>query len=785
MSFLSRLFRKAPSSSPVPTSRPASPAKAEDAPPKPSAAARALAAAVEEQTLRAAIDAGDVQAVAKLVVTGTSTRLRQTAAQAIDDPDVLRQLLRDLRGGNDKGVYKVLTTKRDALVEQARKREQLRVEIDAVAGAIEHHSHSQRAHDDSYGSTLDHFERRWEALSAQADPELRDKVQQWFERSRQTIAEHARETQARAAREQAAAAAAEAQRLQEQQAQDAAAAAAEQGPEQQAAEPVLDEPKSAQAAEREAEQQAAQQAARQIGELIQKARAALSDGNSAQASGLRRTIAQKLAKGSPLPANLAGQLQQLDKQIADLQDWKSFSVAPKRVELIEEMEALIGSELDPPTLAERIKHLQEEWRSLSKGAGENSEADWQRFHEAAQKAYQPCSEYFAAQSLVRQENLQRRDAVLARLTAFEAAQDWERPDWRAVIKTLRDTKLEWHQHAAVDRKAGKQQHEAFTAVFKRLQARLDAEYARNVKQKESLIERAQALLASDDSRKAIEAVKDLQQQWKTVGPVPREADQRLWEAFRQHCDGVFQKRQQESAAFTAGLESNKAQAMALCEQVEQIAALEGAELQARVAGLGELRAAFEALGELPRAETRELQRRFEKGLERCDAALARQRARDAEGSWNQLFEAANQVRAYRLAVVRGADAAEVEALKAAAESYIGSVKRWPKGGLQALKQALALEGSDDLAANETALKMLCIRAEILSDTPTPAEDQALRREYQLQRLVQNMGQGGGAGEAGLDSLAMEWVSAAPVEEAVYQPLVQRFRGCRERSSTGA
>jgi len=41
------------------------------------------------------------------------------------------------------------------------------------------------------------------------------------------------------------------------------------------------------------------------------------------------------------------------------------------------------------------------------------------------------------------------------------------------------------------------------------------------------------------------------------------------------------------------------------------------------------------------------------------------------------------------------------------------------GGLEAIKHELAREGSSDVAANEAALKMLCIRGEILTDRPTP------------------------------------------------------------------
>jgi hypothetical protein len=711
-----------------------------------------------------------VQAVARLVVAGASTKVRQAAADAIEDPEVLRQLIRDVRGGNDKNVYKVLTSKRDALLEQARKLEKQRAEIIEASGALERHS--QRSYDTLFSQRLDQFENRWKAVAEQADPEMRGRVQLWIDCSRETIAEHLRELAAQASREQAAAdEAAEARRLRDEQVQATAAAAAEQAR-------LAEEQKRALAEQQHAELQSA----RQIGELIRKARGALSEGSTSRAAGLRRTIAEKLAGAPPLPANLASQMQQLDKQLEAVKDWKSFSVTPKRAELIEEMELLVEVALDPLALAERIKNLQEEWRTLSKGAGDELETDWHRFHDAAQRAYQPCKEYFAAQALVREENLRRRDALLAKLTAFEAGYNWEQPDWRAVIKTLREAKDEWRSCSPVDRKAGKQLQDAFGALAASLQGRLDVEYARNLKQKESLIERARQLFASDDSRKAIDGIKQLQQEWRTAGPVPREVDQRLWGEFRQHCDAVFEKRQQESAAYTAGLENNKTLALALCERLDQIAALEGGELLAQAGAMAELRSAFEALGELPRADTREIRNRFDRGLDRCERSFARQRARDVEHGWNDLFEAANHVRAYRLAVAQSLDPEQLDTLKAAAETCLASAQRYPKGGLDNLKKGLSGERSADLAANEGALKMLCIRAEILTGMPTPPEDQPLRREYQLQRLAQSMGQGLRVDETQLDTLAIEWVSVGPVDDVAYEPLVRRFLLCRAQSS---
>ena len=765
MSLFSRLFRKAPPPS-LPPEKP--PENADTPPPEPGSAARVLPAVREEEALEAALERHDVQTIARLVLEGVSTKIRQQAAQAIEDPAQLRQLIKEVRGGNDKSVYKILTRKRDAQLALARQAEQLQAEINAVSAALERHS--QRPYDPLFTPTLEQLQNRWNAVAGDAAPDVMEKAQDAIDHAREVIAQHLRQVAAEASRELAAAnAAAEAQRQRELEEKAAAAAAAERAS-------VLAAERKAQAEKQEAEAIAR----RQIGGLIRKAHGALNEGSTGRAAGLRRAIEEKVSGGAPLPAPLASQLQQLDEKLAELKDWKSFSVTPKRVELMEEMESLVGSSLDPATLAARIKSLQEEWRTLSKGAGENLEADWQRFHEAAQKAYEPCRAHFEAQALLREENLQRRAALLERLAAFEAGHDWEQPQWRTVVRALRESKQQWRQASPVERAAGKALQERFDALTASLQGRLDGEYARNLKEKESLVERAQRLVAAEDSRKAIDEVKALQHKWKDVGLVPRDAGQRLWEEFRQHCDAVFQKRQQEFAEYNAALEANKAKAMTLCQELEQLGALPQAQLPESAAKLADLRLVFEAIGEFPKGDARGLRVRFERALAGCEAAVARQQATEVERSWTAVFDAANLVRAYRLAVARNADVTQRETLRQAAETCISGVGQWPKGGLESIRKALASDADGDPAANEARLRKLCIRAEILTDSPTPAEDQGLRREYQVQRLMRSMGQGISADETQLDALAIEWLGVGPVEEAAYTALLERFKRCRGR-----
>ena len=351
-----------------------------------------------------------------------------------------------------------------------------------------------------------------------------------------------------------------------------------------------------------------------------------------------------------------------------------------------------------------------------------------------------------------------------------------------MITAVREAKQLWRQHAPVDLAQAEELQRNFNELTAALQSRIDAEYARNLKQKKIFVERARALVGSSDSRAAIDEVKRLQEKWKDVGPVPRDEDRKLWEEFREQCDAVFQKRQQEFATHTAALETNKSQAVALCEEVEKIAALSGQELLEHTKRLPELRLAFDAIEELPRSNARQLQDRFERAFANCKRTTAEQQSRDAEQGWVTLLDAANHVRAYRLALVRHADPAEVDARKQAAEEQLSAITRSPKGGADALKTALTQPSDGDLSANELALRTLCIRAEVLTDTPTPPDDQSLRREYQLRRLMEGMGQGGGAaGNTQLDDLMLEWLSVGPVEEATYVPLVARFKECRRRA----
>ena len=130
---------------------------------------------------------------------------------------------------------------------------------------------------------------------------------------------------------------------------------------------------------------------------------------------------------------------------------------------------------------------------------------------------------------------------------------------------------------------------------------------------------------------------------------------------------------------------------------------------------------------------------------------------------------------------------EREALKQAAEAFIAGISHWPKGNAEALANAWdkAEAGQPLDAAHEKALRLLCVRSEILEDLPTPAEDHELRREYQMRRLVERMGRGHDGTDDSVESLSLEWIRGNSASQEIYQSLFTRFCGSLRSSRTGA
>jgi hypothetical protein len=654
MKLLSRLFGK----SPAPPPAPAVPAPVAATPP-PAPPPPAVDPAEHEQQLRA-IAAGSVEPaeLARLAVDGPTTRVRQAAAAAIVDPALWDELLPRLRG-KDKAAYKLVRQRADERLAGQRQAEQAASEAAATCASLERLAN--RPHDAAYAVSLSLLAARWQALPAIADEAVRERGAQALGRCHEVVATHEREL-ARVAAERAAEAArareleAERQALRQAAAEQAATQAAAEAGAQAAAEADAEEARATAAEAREDRRAALLQAHGEIASLIRLGAAALHRGDTRKAARFRQSIEAALPTTPPLPPQLARGLEQLDARLNELRQWKDYVAAPKRIELIEEVEALVGVDEAPEALAEHLRALRQEWRTLNKGVETDASAEFERFEQAYQAAFKPCQAYFAEQAAIRRANLDARRQVLERVLAFEAGLDAEQPDHPLISRVLREAPQEWRSHGPVDRDAGRPVEAEFHRALDRLRARVTAWYTGNAAEKTALIARARQLATLDDAARAVDEVKRLQAQWKASGPVPHAQSPSRWEEFRALCDGVFERRQQAFAQASAALERSKSQAIALCEQLEQAALSPPADRATGQAQLPAWHEAFDSIGELPYADSRGLRERFQRAIGQYEALLAGQDQRESEGAESNLREAARLVRAWQRAVIEGAPA---------------------------------------------------------------------------------------------------------------------------------
>ena len=232
------------------------------------------------------------------------------------------------------------------------------------------------------------------------------------------------------------------------------------------------------------------------------------------------------------------------KEMREAEEWKRWANVQVQEELCGKMESLIPvADAEPEKAATEMRMLQERWKSVAAAPRSQAETLWTRFKTAQDQVYEKCKDYFAQQAAERQENLKKKEALCARAEALADSTDWVRT--ADAIKALQ---AEWKTIGPVTRGHEKQVWERFRTscdrFFTRRQEDLKDrkhEWATNLQKKEALIADAEVLAQSNEWDKAASRIKQLQAEWKKIGPVRKNKSEVVWQRFRAACDTFFER----------------------------------------------------------------------------------------------------------------------------------------------------------------------------------------------------------------------------------------------------
>lgn len=471
----------------------------------------------------------------------------------------------------------------------------------------------------------------------------------------------------------------------------------------------------------------------EVSQQLQALSAALNDGLLKDAGRLSNRIQQGLRQlDEHSGAGLQREFRTLSARLQEMRDWAGFATAPKKEALADAMEALVNADMAPDLLAEKIHTLQEEWKALGTAPGDAGL--WERFKSAGDQAFEPCRAYFAQVAEQRERNIGLREQLIAELHSYEQSMDWASADWKIVQKTLDTARETFRQYSPVERSAHKRTQDAFHEACDLIYAHLKNEYERNLASKQSIVDDAATLAAADDLSQAADQVKALQARWKAVGVTPRNADQKLWQTFRSHCDQVFNRLNENRAARKAELNETVGAAESLVAQARELVQ-SGAELAAISSGLDDIRQQFAAIN-LPRT--------------------AHQRLSKA------LSDTGQQLQQRRQEKQQQAEQARWEGLILRLQNLHGDDSAWQNAATQALPQGydetLFEQARSGSLPRQESSRDLCIMMEILADAESPQADKARRMELQVQRLAEGLGKGLTA-EQERQQLVQRWLAS--------------------------
>ncbi|TCS41606.1 DUF349 domain-containing protein [Reinekea marinisedimentorum] len=490
---------------------------------------------------------------------------------------------------------------------------------------------------------------------------------------------------------------------------------------------------------------------------LRRCTAAVTDGHLRRASGLFHGAEDMLKKFElEAHAGVKKQYEETREALEKLRDWQAYAVLPKKEALIKRMEALVDQHIDPELRSNSIREMQDEWKLLSRGLQDKHQELWQTFHELADKAYEPCREYFKEQRHLREVNLEKRREVVEQLKTYSGLVNWQQPDVKELDQVLQVARNDWRKYSPVDRMANKKVQAEFDALHKKMFDAMRTQQDVHKAAKQSIIEQSRQLLSQEDVREATEQAKALQQQWKQAGMIARKDEQALWKEFRTVCDELFGRRDEETSRVRADEDANLVSAEKIIAAIEALA--EQPPYKAGKSQFNELTDQFRQMGTLPRTRQQKVNAQFNKACETFEQLCAKEARMEKDAQWLAVIDWVKQAR------FGSADAAAWAEIKLPAQAK----------GLNERVDAWQLPASEE---NLALLHDKTIELEILAEADSPEEDSAQRMAMQVSLLSNGVGATNEL--ADFHQQVAAWLAIGAVAQAEYELLEARMKRARQ------
>jgi hypothetical protein len=311
------------------------------------------------------------------------------------------------------------------------------------------------------------------------------------------------------------------------------------------------------------------QAAQQAVDLIEPTAAKIKDGQLSEAKNLINQLNKQQKQAGfnhPTLKKHKFAIDQLWQQLKELRQWQQWSHDKVRQQLIDDLKQLVGSGMHPDAVLQKLQQANQQWADLEdmeKLPGDRysprNQKQWQAFRTVSQALFEPAQPFFEKRSEQQDQQLEKINLHIKAMLDADL-EEGSPPELSTLVKTAVNYLKNLDKLSPKDRG---QSAKALRKQMDRINDHLAIGYQKAEKNKQQLVEQAQALDNEDNLQAAIESAKELQKQWPKAGYVSPKTERSLWKKFRRANDKVFNRRQAEQKAQQAETNALKKQCLDL------------------------------------------------------------------------------------------------------------------------------------------------------------------------------------------------------------------------------
>lgn len=467
-------------------------------------------------------------------------------------------------------------------------------------------------------------------------------------------------------------------------------------------------------------------------------------------------------------ASLQERLEKANAAVQKMADWKEFATAPKVLELCEAMQKLTESKAHPDKLASDIATLQNSWKALGQSA--SGDENWQRFKQAADKAYEPCAVFFKQRRKIRAENLKQREPNVQQMRDLLENTDWDAPDFKDIEKQLQNIANSWQKIKDVERGPGQKQWKRLSKIRSKIMDKLGVTYDANIEIKNRIVEQGNAMLESDLNEESFAKLQLIQSRWKKVGVTRRKQDQIAWKKFKKTTDAIYEKIQEVRKGKRAEEDSQLKAYRDIIREIQQLSKSANNLADADKSFDG-LQNDYAALPELPKGLPENLLKRLQSDYHRAGDAYGQARDRIKRAGQAKVLDLLAEKATICAKLEQAGDSPKSSKLREAIDAIELTDNKLNKRFDKRLKAAL----NADRQQFTEQRRMLCIDLEILLGKDSPKEDASLRMKVQLERMQkQGIGHDQTNKTNAIDEMKIDWLCLPGAESEEQKLLDKRF-----------